>query len=195
MSNPLLAGISSCLFTTLAATCAAADLPATGMNRSPAAADLAFGGLDDVQVLGVDTAADPALRWVTWSEPVDQGSRVKLALVARSKEGLSTVAAAEQAESQEPELRRIPGWRFDRHPILAWTFRHRASGKQVTLFGVDAEGKPMQLAERLGEQISWRVTKKGETLLTIHARPSNRPMEACYRWLEQKQQLAIARCE
>jgi hypothetical protein len=123
-----------------------------------------------LQVLSVDNGAD--LRYATWSDNTD----VHLAVIEQAK----LTAKITIHEAYQPMLRKIESWQYNKHPVLAFTYRQGAAAEFVELYGIDPKNQFVQLAQILGEQIEWRIGNNGETLLVVYSKPDAVLTPSCY---------------
>ncbi|NVN90409.1 MAG: hypothetical protein HXX11_07360 [Desulfuromonadales bacterium] len=148
-----------------------------------------------LHVIGVDSDADHQLRWATWGKHSKHGMSTVLALMKKTRNGVTILWLKEKLDSYEPGLLRLTSWRYGQHPVLALSYRYGALAEQVEFYGLDAKNGPVKVGEGLGEDIEWSVNSKGEGLLNIYSKSGDHMLPTCYRWENKKQQLERVDCK
>lgn len=88
---------------------------------------IAFSPLNELHIIGADVDADKHLRWAVWSEASEQGSSVRLALVANTVHGPKIVSSLIRDGAFEPTLIRVQNWRHGKHPVIALAYLQGAA--------------------------------------------------------------------
>ena len=167
---------------------------AASAKPSPAQNDrillgVTFSALNELHIIGADTDNDKHLRWTVWSQTSAQGMTVKLALVENTSKGPAVLYTMERKEAYEPDIKRIVGWRYGKHPVLALTYHQGAAAEQVELYGLANNNQPVRLDQRLGEVIIWGISPQGQTLLGVYSKPEGRLLPTWYLWQEESHAL------
>lgn len=155
---------------------------------------IAFSPLNELHIIGADVDADKHLRWAVWSEASEQGSSVRLALVANTVHGPKIVSSLIRDGAFEPTLIRVQNWRHGKHPVIALAYRQGAAAEQVEIYGLDDHDSLVQLASVLGEQIEWRIGDKGQSVMSVYSKPHGRLVAVCYEWQHPTKKLERTAC-
>ncbi len=150
---------------------------------------VAFSGLNELHIIGANSDNDEHLRWAVWAQASAQGMTVKLALLRKTTKGREVLYSLERKDAYEPNIKRIVGWRYGKHPVLALTYHQGAAAEQVELYGFAENHQPARLDQRLGEVVTWGISAQGQTLLGIYAKPEGRLVPTWYRWEEKTHKL------
>jgi hypothetical protein len=150
---------------------------------------------EGLHIIGVDGDNDRNLRWATWGKRSERGMSVVLALLRKTKSGVSIVWSIEKRDAYGPEVTRISDWRYGRHPLMAFTYQYGAAAEQAELYGLDSKNLPVKVAEMLGEEIDWSINSKGQGLMNVYSKPKGRMAAICYRWNAKQQRLEKVSCQ
>ena len=133
------------------------------------------------------TEAGGDARWLLWSTGTGADQAVHLALYRRAKAAWSTA----WPDAYGPRLRLMPEWRHGGQPVLAVTLQFGAAAEQLDLFGLDAKGQPVRLAEKLGAAVGWAAGTDGTPLVILYDAAAGALKPSCYSW---KDELTAAVC-
>jgi len=183
-------GLACCLYVAIAGPAAASKYSAGFPNF---VTEKAF-STEGMHIIGVESDKDQELRWATWGKRSKHGPSIVLALLKKTKKGVSVLWSIEKLDGYEPAIKRIPSWRYGRHPVLALTFQYGALAAQVELYGLDEKERPTPIVEKLGESIEWSVSSHGEELMNIYSNSADQIIQHCYRWEKIRQRLEQVKC-
>lgn len=136
---------------------------------------------------------DPAkhLRWAAWDEAAGPGPSAGLAVFR----GTTEVWSKTISDSSEPTLRVLPDWHWNNQSIIAVTLRQGADAVNVTLYGLDATGQPVNLGGHTGSDSGWFIDPRSHLLLVLYDnKHPPKVIPYCYEWDATSAKLAGAPC-
>lgn len=143
------------------------------------------------------TNADPrgSLRWVVWEEGSGESRTSHLALFTHEKATASSVWSTSWPDAWAPALQPAPEWRWRDRALLAVTLQFGAAAEQVELYGLDAQNKPVHLAEKTAASIGWKINTAGQRLLVLYEPETTVLKARCYGWQESTGKLVLQQCK
>ena len=128
-----------------------------------------------------DAGSDTDLRWAAWSNATGASRWVRLALFNMRKSPAEAVWSQTWPDAYDPRLVAMTPWVHAGHPVYALTLRFGAEAEQVDLIGLDADGKPAHLAEKLGAGIGFILASE-KAAVVIYQTPQVALVPTCFNW-------------
>nr|WP_294548904.1 hypothetical protein [uncultured Rhodopila sp.] len=167
---------------------ARAQSAALSQNDVAAIASEKFGNLSIVDA----QLPNRSLAWAAWDTGPGAQRKVHLALLTRKKTPTRVLWSRSWDESFQPAVTVLPGWQYDRNPMLALTFQQGAAAESLLIFGINNEGLPVAVAQRDAAVVELRSVGRGEFIIMNGSGSS--PARECLVWNEGERQIASTAC-
>lgn len=148
-------------------------------------------GIASLTTLDADTAG--TLRWVAWQEGVGEGQIARLALFNSGARPAALWANAWPG-GYAPRLQTLPRWTYRGRDVASVIVQFGAGAVEVTLFGLERDGRVIALSREEGADAEFRRGRDGVPVLVIYQRDRVTLRASCFGWRAATARLLPTRC-